>query len=269
MDSAVIAAIITAIAVVVAAVLKLRRKRERNVSMGNITSSRDVIISARDTTVVYPTSKNEISDNDKNLFTIGYLHGDFVTRIVCRLPTDTFSLNSELRFALDGLLDLVKYPSRARYLEELASTVGQADVAVLPNQKKVLINRMNELLSPLKLYIGDQHKGRGYASFVLGLNLPQLVRCLNIFRVIEDARRRGQSALVKQTEQLWDDVKDMLYDIHIDNLRNLVLFEDLPSDLKRSLNCILSSDIHRDRREMERELSSIGALYDAPFMKGK
>lgn len=259
MDSTILAAIITAIGAVAAAFGGQWYKKSK--SSKHTTGSGPSVTTGE-------ISNDTMTDSDKNLFALGYYHGNIATRIICRFPKEKVTLDSRVQFALDGLLELIQYQDRAEYLRELTNLLRKVDATVSTKEKKVALHRIGELLSPLRRYIEKQYEGRGNASFVLGMNLPQLYRCITIFKVIDEARKNSQVTQAELTEQLWDKVKDMLYDHHIDTLRNLVLFEDLPSDLKKSLNLILSSDLHHNRREMERELAIIGAFYDAPFFSG-
>lgn len=276
MDYSIISAIITAIGVIVAALVgrKLYKHRILNKASGHtapsstvrvrdIRASGDVIVSGRDT-VLSSHNKDRMTDSDKNLFSLGYYHGNIVTRIICPFPKEQLSIDKKMRFALNGLLERIQFQSRAEYLGKLTNLLCKVDGGVSIGEKKITLSKMNELLTPLRTHIKNQYAGRGNASFILGMNLPQLSRCLTMFKVIDNARTKSESALLEQVEKLWDEVRDMLYDIHIDKLRKLVLFEELPTELKRSLNCIVSADIRQDRREMQRELASIGSFYDMP-----
>ena len=219
-------------------------------------------------TASVPTSEDGIADNDKNLFTLGYYHGAIASRIICPFPRETASLGQTVHFALKGLLDEIQYRSTTEYLAQLTNLLRQADDAGSAKETGIVVSRMSESLLPLRKYIEGRYQGRGHASFILGMNLPQLSRCITIFKVIDEAKAKGEVKQTELAEQLWRDVKDMLYGIHIDNLRNLVLLGDLPSDLKRSVNLILSSDIRHDWREMQKQLAKIGAFYDAPVVSG-
>lgn len=274
MDPTIIAAIITAIAVVVAAFVGRRLHKKHTISKssyrtvqrpdvrtGDIEASGDVIVSGRDT-VVYSQNKNRMTDSDKNLFTLGYYHGIITTRIICPFPREKVLLDNRVHFALNGLLEQIQYNGRGKYLDELTNLLSSSI------EKKDVLHGIGQILSPLKKYIENQHKGRGNASFVLGMNLPQIERCITMFKVIYKAKMEEQVEQAELLEQLWAKVKGLLYDHHIDNLKSLVLFEDLPTDLKKSLNLILSSNLHDNRKEIERELANIGAFYDVPLSSG-
>jgi phosphoribosyl-ATP pyrophosphohydrolase len=217
MDSTIIGAIITALGALVAAFLGLKWRRKQAVSTGDTIVSKD---------------KNEMSNNDKNLFVLGYRHGTIATKIICPLPNEKPPLERAMNRALDGLLEQIEYPGRVDYLAELSKVLREATVESA-NARNALLNKMAQVSSPLRSYVQSRYRGRGNASFVLGMNLPQIERSITMRKVIDNAKTTAEAQTAEQAEQLWAGVKDMIYDYHIDNLRKLVAFDDLPYHLTR------------------------------------
>jgi len=214
----------------------------------------------RDINITNTLDKNNIGQKEKDLFALGFGLGAIPFSLSVPLPNETF-YHQERQTVIYNFLKKVEYPKSKKLIDSLSKILREKEASKNKpfdiNESRSYIQKLSELFIPLNQYIEINYKGIGNISYILGLNIPPLLRTLFLLKHLDD----------NSVKQQYRTISSILSD-HIEKFRQLVLSGVFSDGLNSAINYVATADFtqRENRLKMTAELSKIGSFFNLPIM---